>query len=115
MSSVRTKSIEIFEGALLALHNDLETLERLMLQNATSLVGRPLNIECGIDFYDEVRRFEIALIKQALRITGGHQGRAALLLGLNSQTLNSKMKAFRINSAYPSLANPRTRMRRAAG
>ena len=35
----------------------------------------------GINFYDEVRRFEIDLIRRALEQTGGHQSRAARLAG----------------------------------
>jgi transcriptional regulator with PAS, ATPase and Fis domain len=50
----------------------------------------------GIQFYEEVQRFEIELIKQALEQTGGHQSRAAKLLGLNTTTLNSKIKSYNI-------------------
>src|SRR3954447_25766889 len=51
----------------------------------------------GINFYDEVRRFEIDLIRRALEQTGGHQSRAARLLGMNATTLNSKIKTYNIN------------------
>src|SRR5882762_3490797 len=51
----------------------------------------------GINFYDEVRRFEIDLIRRALDQTGGHQSRAARLLGMNATTLNSKIKTYNIN------------------
>ena len=51
----------------------------------------------GINFYDQVRRFEIDLIRRALEQTGGHQSRAARLLGMNATTLNSKIKTYRIN------------------
>ena len=50
----------------------------------------------GISFYDEVSRFEIDLIRRALEFTGGHQSRAAKLLGMNNTTLNSKIKAYNI-------------------
>jgi DNA-binding NtrC family response regulator len=50
----------------------------------------------GVNFYDEVRRFEIDLIRRALEQTGGHQSRAARLLGLNATTLNSKIKTYNI-------------------
>jgi DNA-binding NtrC family response regulator len=50
----------------------------------------------GIDFYDEVRRFEVDLIRRALEQTGGHQSRAARLLGMNATTLNSKIKTYNI-------------------
>lgn len=49
-----------------------------------------------MDFYDEVRRFEIGLITQALRRVHGKQNAAARLLGLNATTLNSKMKQYQM-------------------
>lgn len=55
-----------------------------------------LDIAHGISFYDEVSRFEIELIRRALEITGGHQSRAAKLLGMNNTTLNSKIKVYNI-------------------
>ena len=58
---------------------------------AVSEIGR------GINFYEEVRRFEIDLIRRALEQTGGHQSRAARLLGMNATTLNSKIKTYNIN------------------
>lgn len=54
------------------------------------------SLENGLDFYDEVRRFEIDLIKRALLQTGGHQVRAARLLHLKITTLNSKIKHYKI-------------------
>jgi transcriptional regulator with GAF, ATPase, and Fis domain len=59
--------------------------------NAVQDIGR------GVNFYDEVRRFEIDLIRRALDQTGGHQSRAARLLGMNATTLNSKIKTYNIN------------------
>ncbi|MBX7218990.1 MAG: sigma-54 dependent transcriptional regulator [Blastocatellia bacterium] len=50
----------------------------------------------GISFYDEVARFEVGLIRRAMELTGGHQSRAAKLLGLNATTLNSKIKTYNI-------------------
>jgi DNA-binding NtrC family response regulator len=55
-----------------------------------------LDIAGGISFYDEVSRFEIELIRRALEITGGHQSKAAKLLGMNNTTLNSKIKGYHI-------------------
>ncbi|HEX8652605.1 MAG TPA: sigma-54 dependent transcriptional regulator [Pyrinomonadaceae bacterium] len=57
----------------------------------------PLDIGRGVNFYDEVRRFEIDLIRRALEQTSGHQSRAARLLGMNATTLNSKIKTYNIN------------------
>ena len=65
----------------------------------------------GLNLRDEVRRFEIDLIKYALQQTRGHQGRAADLLGIKATTLNSKLKlyglqtkAFRPVAEYESAA-----------
>jgi len=56
-----------------------------------------IDVGRGVNFYDEVRRFEIDLIRRALDQTGGHQSRAARLLGMNPTTLNSKIKTYNIN------------------
>jgi hypothetical protein len=56
-------------------------------------------VERGIDFYDEVRRFEIELIQTALRHTGGVQTEAATLLGLKPTTLHAKLKQYQLTAA----------------
>jgi DNA-binding NtrC family response regulator len=53
-----------------------------------------LNVRSGVDFFEEVRRFEISLIGRALELTGGNQARAARILGLGTTTLNYKIKAY---------------------
>lgn len=58
---------------------------------------RPPDVRHGICFYDEVRRFEIDLIRNALKVTAGSQTRAAKLLHLNPTTLNTKIKAYNID------------------
>jgi DNA-binding NtrC family response regulator len=50
----------------------------------------------GVSFYDEVKKYEIDLIRRAMDQTSGHQSRAARLLGLNPTTLNSKIKNYNI-------------------
>jgi DNA-binding protein Fis len=79
-----------------ALLNEAETLARdkAFTEEANKL--RPLDIIGGIDFYDEVQRFETHLIKMALSETGGNQAKAARLLGIKATTLNSKIKLFSI-------------------
>jgi DNA-binding NtrC family response regulator len=51
----------------------------------------------GIDFFEEVNRFEAQMITQALRLARGSQVKAARLLGLNPTTLNSKIKTLNIS------------------
>ena len=55
-----------------------------------------LNMADGIDFYSEVERFEVGLIKRALEQTAGNQARAARLLSIKPTTLNSKIKLYNI-------------------
>jgi DNA-binding NtrC family response regulator len=53
-----------------------------------------LSTSSAIDFFEEVRRFEVRLIKRALELAGGNQARAAQLLGLRTTTLNYKVKTY---------------------
>jgi DNA-binding NtrC family response regulator len=62
----------------------------------SSGTSEKIDIAQGVTFYDEVKKFEIDLIQRALEQTGGHQSRAARLLGLNATTLNSKIKSYNI-------------------
>ena len=80
-----------------ALLSEAETLARdkAFTEEATRL--KPLDILGGINFYDEVERFETHLIKMALAETGGNQAKAARLLGIKATTLNSKIKLFKID------------------
>ena len=77
--------------------NALKELTLRLLREVQSIGEvRTLSLEGGLDFYDEVSRFEIDLIKRALLQTAGHQGRAARLLNLKVTTLNSKIKHYKI-------------------
>ena len=94
--------------------NSITTLRELVLRLLCEVQCinevSPLIIESGFDFYDEVSRFEIDLIRRALLQTGGHQVQAAKLLNLKVTTLNSKIKHYnislaRLGNVYP-LADP---------
>ena len=87
--------IDSLRASILAL---LEEVEDLKVIRKEVEVFRKItaNDEQGIDFYDEVRRFEIDLIRCALDHAGGHQARAARLLGLKATTLSLKMKRYGI-------------------
>ena len=80
-----------------ALLSEAETLARdkAFTEEASRL--KPLDIVGGINFYDEVQRFETHLINMALSETGGNQAKAARLLGIKATTLNSKIKLFNID------------------
>lgn len=83
--------------------NNISTLRELVLRLLCEVQAinevSTLAIDNGFDFYDEVSRFEIDLIKRALLQTGGHQVRAAKLLNLKVTTLNSKIKHYQISLA----------------
>jgi DNA-binding NtrC family response regulator len=74
-------------------------IARDMLRDSEGTSGE-IDITRGVNFYDEVRKFETDLIRRALDQTGGHQSRAARLLGLNATTLNSKIKTYNIALKY---------------
>lgn len=79
-------SIEMLKMMALSLLKEVQALSSL----------ESADIMRGIKFYDEVERFEKELIMRALELTGGHQVRAARLLGLKVTTLNSKVKRYEI-------------------
>lgn len=97
------------ERAIIVARGDEITLECLREEvidprSGDDASSRPIDaigsfdISRGISFYDEVSRFEIELIKRALEITGGHQSKAAKMLGMNNTTLNSKIKVYNIKT-----------------
>lgn len=93
------------EEELISAEGNITSLRELtfkLLRKVESIgdVHRP-DIEGGLDFYDEVSRFEIDLIRRALIQTGGHQRRAARLLNLKVTTLNSKIKHYNITAGEP--------------
>lgn len=81
--------------------NKTKTLKQLALK--LLLEAQSLNetaapdVRNGIDFYEEVKRFEVDLIQRALSFTRGNQVRAARLLNMKVTTLNSKIKHYDIN------------------
>jgi|GraSoiStandDraft_23_1057293.scaffolds.fasta_scaffold375040_2 transcriptional regulator with GAF, ATPase, and Fis domain len=75
----------------------LKTLAYALLRQVYGVTEqRKPDVQKGINFYDEVRRFEVNLIKQALLYTNGKQTAAAGLLNMNATTLHSKIKFYRI-------------------
>ena len=75
--------------AAMAILTQLESLG--VAQNQESNSAPP-----SLRLYDEVRKFETNLIRDALNRTGGSQTRAAKLLGVKLTTLNSKIKRYHI-------------------
>ena len=88
------------EAGMAAVKSLRAALDSVLLLIETS-TGSARAVAHGINFYDEVRNFEISLIRQALRYANGSQVGAAALLRLNPTTLNAKIKNYSINCAEP--------------
>ena len=73
----------------------MQELVLALLKRVEALEKAP-ELTAAADFDDEVRRFEIKLIRQALRQTGGNQRRAAQLLKIKASRLNYKIKTYKI-------------------
>ncbi len=84
--------------------NEVDCLEEVSL--ALDAVS-PLDYGEGIDFYQEVQRFETGLIRKAMRRTHGSQIEAARLLGLLPSTLNMKLRRYHL---LPTLSEPNGRI-----
>ena len=85
-------------------HVEILTAEvlKIIARALDSKVENPAGVldfdhKCGVDFYQEVTKFEIELIRQALICTKGNQRAAARLLGLKTNTLYSKVKAYNLD------------------
>jgi DNA-binding NtrC family response regulator len=79
--------LQILKEIALALIEEVEALEFV----------RSVNIRRGISLPEEIKNFEVHLIQSALERTGGHQTRAAQLLGINLTTLHNKLKRLEIS------------------
>jgi DNA-binding NtrC family response regulator len=76
----------------------LKSIARALESKAENPTGvLDFDEKSGVDFYEEVAKFEIELIKQALMSTRGNQRAAARLLGMKTTTLNSKVKTYNLN------------------
>jgi transcriptional regulator with GAF, ATPase, and Fis domain len=77
-----------------------ETVLQLLEEVESLAISRPVDIKRGARYSDEVRQFEVNLIRTALGRTAGSQIRAARLLGLKPTTLNAKIKRYNIAPSY---------------
>ena len=82
---VLNSRLDALREIALSLLTELETLGRA----ATATTGR-------IRLDDEVKRFEIDLIRAALDKAHGNQSRASRILGIKKTTLNAKIKRYQI-------------------
>lgn len=89
-----------FRASLLDLLSDVDTL-LAQFEEAAQLKLAQANQT--INLYHEVQRYEKELIKWALKLTGGHQSRAANILGVNVTTLNMKIMRYDLSNSIPGL------------
>ena len=88
LKKIREMASELIEEAS-ALQHEAE-----LAQASAKVTSLGQNAE--IDFFEEVREFEIRLIKRALELANGNQVRASKLLGLGATTLNYKIKTYQL-------------------
>ena len=91
--AARLEKIKELAGYLL---DEAESLDHQNALAEASATVDGLEMETGVDFFDEVKRFETRLIGRALELTGGNQARAARMLGLGTTTLNYKIKQYEL-------------------
>lgn len=73
-----------------------ETVLQLLQEVESLTMAVPVSLKTGAKLDEEVRQFEVNLIRSALGRTAGSQTRAAKLLGLKLTTLNAKIKRYQI-------------------
>jgi PAS domain S-box-containing protein len=79
----------------------LSAAVELLAESRPEPSGPEFDVGRGIDFYEEVSRFESNLIRRALEQTGGNQKRAADLLGIKKTTINAMIRRYRIDPRAP--------------
>jgi DNA-binding NtrC family response regulator len=97
--STSLSRIEMLEELTLTLLEEITLLKDIQKLHAQ-------DDDRGLSLPDVVRRFEIEIIRRTLLRTGGHQARAAHLLGVNATTLNAKLKRYHINPNPPFKTDP---------
>lgn len=101
---MRSLSAEGPEGRLDVLREisvALSAAVELLAESREAPATPELDMARGIDFYDEVSRFESNLIRRALEQTGGNQKRAADLLGIKKTTINAMIRRYGIDPHAP--------------
>jgi transcriptional regulator with PAS, ATPase and Fis domain len=86
LKRIREMAAELIEEAS-ALQHEAELAD-------TNATISSLGVNGAIDFFSEVQKFEVKLIRRALDLADGNQARAAKLLGLGTTTLNYKIKTY---------------------
>jgi transcriptional regulator with PAS, ATPase and Fis domain len=95
-SGQTTQRLKKIRGMASALLDEAATLEHEGELAAATGTVNALVPDSSIDFFEEVKRFEVHLIQRALDLAGGNQAKAAKLLGLGTTTLNYKIKVYEL-------------------
>jgi DNA-binding NtrC family response regulator len=85
------------ELAVRHINNLRETAITLLREVESLRKTHQISSSDSVGLQEEVQRYEIELIRQALHRTHGNQRRAAQLLGVKATTLNCKIKRFGIS------------------
>ena len=91
-----TERLEKIKQMAAALLDEAESLDHENALAETSETVNSLTNKSAVNFFEEVRGFEMRLIRRALELTGGNQARAARMLGLGTTTLNYKIKSYQL-------------------
>lgn len=83
--------LNLLKSLNLLLAREIEFIEKF-----ENRLGDGFFCEEKIDFYKELERFEINMIRVALIKSKGRQKEAAHALGINPQTFHAKIKRYKI-------------------
>jgi len=81
----------------------LRMLATNLLQQMEALESSRSETRATVNAHSLVDEFEAQLIRSALLLTGGHQRRAATILGLKPNTLNNKMRRYELQATVNDL------------
>ena len=73
-----------------------QLLNKLLLELETVNESERLPLDEDFNLHEQVKHFEIDMIRHALHLTNNNQRLAAQMLGINYTTLNAKMKRYGI-------------------
>jgi len=95
---------DVFKSVLKDLSAALAEAAEVLEQTALLNKDPTCKVRQKIDFYREVERFKIALIRSALAHADGQQKKAAELLSIHLSTLNAMIKRYGIG-IHPTISS----------
>jgi DNA-binding NtrC family response regulator len=81
-----------------------QLLNKLLSELETVNENERVTLDDNFNLYEQMKNFEMDIIRQALFLTDNNQRLAAQMLGINYTTLNAKMKRFGIGMKGETLA-----------